>query len=474
MKNIIYHILSTAILILPIKTIHTIAQVCPTPEVFLGNDTLLCPGTSLYLDAGLHYTVKWQDGSIDRYFLVSEPGIYSVTVSNECGSTASDEIIIEPAEKPEIEFVMPEREYFCRGEIVDVTGEVVNASGSILYEWIDRNSSDATLNIDTSGIYELKVTNEIGCESTREVKMDFQYPYEKEKLLLATFDPTIEKNIIIWSRTPDKRTQSYILFNGNTEDNFLAETSYDRQNLYIDENTDPYTRSAYYNISVKDSCGNRSEFYNERSHRTMHLRASTDGNGFAQLAWENYLGFDYDKFYVYRGTSPDNMEILDSLFHDPGKDQVLFTDEKAEEDILYYYQVKVKTPEIIYLDNPDGRKAGSGPFVHSLSNLEDNLIKSTGADELYLLDQYLRVFPNPVEDNMKVTFATEHDREMNISLYNISGRKIISISEGILAGGEHEFTLNLQQHGLEPGIYILKIEAGQLGTLARKVIKSRQ
>lgn len=446
--------------------------VCPIPEVSLGNDTLICPGGSLYLDAGSHTTTIWSDGSIDRYLLVTEPGTYFVWVENECGATNSDTINIELAENPVLSLIVPEREYFCKGEQADLTAEVTNDGGNVIYEWVDQNSNDATLVVDTSGTYEIKVTNEFGCEANREVFIEFQYPYEEEKILLTSFDPTINKNIVVWSRTPNRRTQSYILFNGNTEDNIFAEANYDSQNLIVDEKSTPFTRPSYYNIEVKDSCNNTSSFRPENLHRTMHLNASTSNRGFATLEWESYLGFEYDKFYIYRGQDPDKMEVLDSVIHEPGQDKLVFTDDKAEKDILYYYQVKVKTPEIIYLDNPSSRKAGSGPFVHSLSNLEDNLIKSTGADEIEIIQQYFRVYPNPFSTTLRVHFRLDEVSKVRLELYNILGERMKVFFDETLAPMDHDYQFQRDDFSAEEGLYYLRLWVNDR-YVTRKVILNR-
>ena len=63
------------------------------PSPFLGADTSLCARDSLVLYPGKFNTYLWQDGSIQDRLAVIKPGVYSVTVTDSCGS-ATDEIII--------------------------------------------------------------------------------------------------------------------------------------------------------------------------------------------------------------------------------------------------------------------------------------------------------------------------------------------------------------------------------------------
>lgn len=65
----------------------------PRPDI--GNDTLLCNGQTLQLVAPATATdYRWQNGSTAPVFIASQPGVYSITVTNSCGST-TDEIKVD-------------------------------------------------------------------------------------------------------------------------------------------------------------------------------------------------------------------------------------------------------------------------------------------------------------------------------------------------------------------------------------------
>ncbi len=67
----------------------------------LGNDTLLCPGDSIRLQAGSDFsTYQWQDGSTDSVFMVRDSGLYYVQVSNVCNEYFRDTIHISLAAVP--------------------------------------------------------------------------------------------------------------------------------------------------------------------------------------------------------------------------------------------------------------------------------------------------------------------------------------------------------------------------------------
>jgi gliding motility-associated-like protein len=66
------------------------------PVFDLGNDTSICKGQTLTLQPHVNgnATYKWQNGSTGSSFNVTGPGIYEVTVTNECGHR-SDKVAID-------------------------------------------------------------------------------------------------------------------------------------------------------------------------------------------------------------------------------------------------------------------------------------------------------------------------------------------------------------------------------------------
>lgn len=70
----------------------TVSQIS---NLHLGNDTTICPGNSILVNAHKGFaSYEWQDGSTDSFFRVTKPEKYFVTVTDGCGSTLSDTIVI--------------------------------------------------------------------------------------------------------------------------------------------------------------------------------------------------------------------------------------------------------------------------------------------------------------------------------------------------------------------------------------------
>ena len=69
--------------------------VLESPEVNLGNDTVISPGTTITLDAGGDSsTYVWSTGETTRTIDVDGPGSYGIIVTNQYNCTVEDEILI--------------------------------------------------------------------------------------------------------------------------------------------------------------------------------------------------------------------------------------------------------------------------------------------------------------------------------------------------------------------------------------------
>jgi len=129
-----------------------------TVNLNLGNDTTLCTGETLTLDAmnpGAVYL--WQDNSSNPTFTVTQQGTYWVKVSNNCG-TASDTIHVSYGPPPAVNLANDTT--LCQGETLLLNAGVANVN----YLWQDH-SSNSTFTVNHQGTYWVEVTNNCGSAS---------------------------------------------------------------------------------------------------------------------------------------------------------------------------------------------------------------------------------------------------------------------------------------------------------------------
>lgn len=117
----------------------------------------LCPGGLMTLTASGGSTYLWSTSDTTAAIDVDAPGIYTVTVSGECGS-ATAAVTIDPLAMP-MASVTPEGLVpFCPG-----TSVLLTASGGDEYLW-STSEATAAIEADAPGTYTVTVSNDCGSD----------------------------------------------------------------------------------------------------------------------------------------------------------------------------------------------------------------------------------------------------------------------------------------------------------------------
>ncbi len=137
-------------------------------HVDLGNDTTLCQGQQVILNAGNPgATYQWSNMSTAASIVANSTGTYGVTVSNGY-CTASDAIDVQVDPLPTDELV----------DAVDCIGEsiILNAGNNGSDHIWNTGESTATIEVTTPGTYSVSITNQSGCSATYDASVQFVQP----------------------------------------------------------------------------------------------------------------------------------------------------------------------------------------------------------------------------------------------------------------------------------------------------------
>ena len=136
-----------------------IVTIHPQPDVNLGNDTIICEGESLLIDAQIDgFVYAWSNIKVSKSIKIGENGIYEVTVtdsSGTCSDTDDKEVIIQSL--PVVE--LGKDTSLCEGEVLQLDAKNIGLD----YEWSTVETSQ-TIDVNSSNTYSLIVTDAIGCE----------------------------------------------------------------------------------------------------------------------------------------------------------------------------------------------------------------------------------------------------------------------------------------------------------------------
>jgi len=134
------------------------------PTVFLGNDTTICDGETLSLDAGAFESYEWNTGENTQTIDITTQGVVIVTVTDINGCQADDIVMINVSPLPFID--LGNDTTICEGETL-----VLNAGIAQSYLWND-NSTSQTLNVDLAGEYFVEVTNINACTNSDTINVN--------------------------------------------------------------------------------------------------------------------------------------------------------------------------------------------------------------------------------------------------------------------------------------------------------------
>ena len=128
-------------------------------DLNIGNDTTLCDGEILTLDATQpnSHTYEWQNGSTNPSIQISQSGNYSVTVTNPC-NTLVDNININFVPQQVIDVDLGADTMLCPGELFQL---VATTTTGISYVWQD-GFEGPIYTVSEAGFYEVMITGACG------------------------------------------------------------------------------------------------------------------------------------------------------------------------------------------------------------------------------------------------------------------------------------------------------------------------
>lgn len=188
----------------------------------------------------------------------------------------------------------------------------------------------------------------------------------KPEICMVMVDTNSNRNMVVWERPQSTKIDSYRVYRESTQANkyeLVGSTAYNELSVIIDTNSIPLQRAYRYALSVIDKNGIESEW--SEIHKTLHLTANKGTGSEVNLIWNGYEGFPISTYKIYRGTTPYNLSLIDSIQSSLNS----YTDLNPPSGLVFYQIIIDKKdtcyPAIIRANN------NSGPFSQSLSNIKD-------------------------------------------------------------------------------------------------------
>lgn len=375
----------------------TLVSIYTIPQIFLGNDTAICIGDSLLLDAGnAGSSFLWSTTDTTQTIYASSAGNYYVDIVHSCG-VATDSVIISTTSLPTASITGVDT--ICEG-----TSTTLTASGGGSYLWsTSETSAGIVVSPISSSWYAVLVSNASNCTDSA---AHFVF-VEPAVTGLITGDTLICEG--------DSTT---LTASGGL--NYSWDTG--AQTAVIE--VSPISTTLYQvNIDNGGIC-------------SASVQVTVTVNPLPPIPVITQNGSDL----TTTATGSLQWFVNDTLI--VGANSQTYT---PTHNGVYHVTVT----------NTNGCTSTSADF--------DFLYFGIAESENFFS---INIYPNPIE-NGSFTIECSCDIQ-SIELYDIQGAKILSV-EGEM--NRHISLNNNDLTGVSPGIYVLRVESGQLETYKKVVIK---
>ena len=268
--------------------------------------------------------------------------------------------------------------------------------------------------------------------------------YPNYYICVVTVDTSTWKNKILWEYPLQNNILSFNIYKetASHEWSLLGNVDVNQPGVFIDYSSNPEVHGDKYKIEAV-YYQNVESIVKSPYHKTINLVISAFGStmGLSWTPYEDEIGlFLPSKYYIYRGTTPNSMQILDSI----SSSFTSYNDNNVFGQ--YYYMVSVRKP---------GGCNVTGSNSESFSNKKLNF--GSGINDYQI--QNLSIYPNPANDKLNIDI----EEKATLEIINAQGQIIETKSLT-------EKSNNLDLSNLVSGVYTLRIKTDR-GIAIRKLIK---
>lgn len=213
------------------------------------------------------------------------------------------------------------------------------------------------------------------------------------EIYFNNYTSTFKKGTVIYRENSSSLWDSIGYVPSGQPDKFIDLTSNTNQQAYR------------YAIAHLDSCNNIQPKSN--IHKTILLQSSLGTGTQINLSWNLYQGINVSSYYIFRGTSTSNMQIINTVSGSTSA----YTDLTPPTG-LNYYKIAILTPT-------NCTSSASALDTIISSNYKTN--QNVGITESELNNQ-INVFPNPATNNIYINSYIIPEK---VSIMDLTGKELL-------------------------------------------------
>jgi hypothetical protein len=336
----------------------------------------------------------------------------------------------------------------CPNTEFTLTPSTVNGIRPFEYLWnsIPGDSVFEGSRNDTSNIM-LRIKDNAGCTVTDNININVSMKSFNEQICMVTVDVATGKNKIVWQKTAGKLTAQYQVLKETTvagQYSVLGTIPFYNESVFTDTASEPSKHADRYRILTIDSCGNAPSPSGD--HQTIHLVLSPGLPGKFNLSWSPYIGFNYNTYYIYKGSTPESLELIDSI----AKTKTQYTDDESG---IAYYRVAVRREEPCDISV---LKSSGNIYSEAGSNIESTLTSNTGSE--IIPETSFAILPNPFVDEVFIEYTLQEPSDAGFEIYSLLGTKIYEFRKNNSIPGTYRHVISEESLHNAGNLLIMRIE----------------
>jgi trimeric autotransporter adhesin len=387
-----------------------------------------------------NYSYAWNTSPMQLTQTINNlaPGTYSVTVTDNILSC----YIVKTVTISNVSVITAQianiANATCGTNNGSITTTLTGGIAPFTYLWNTTPAqTSSTLSNVPAGYYCLTVTDAHNChanicDSVRTVA------FSAPEICIVTVDTATNYNMIVWEKSVTTGINQYNIYretNITGVYNLIGSQNYNLFSTFIDNTSNSQQQPYRYKFAIGDACG----FTSDQSayHQTVHLTINAGMSGAWNLNWNNYEGFSFSSYNIYRGISHGNMAFFNSVASNVNS----FTDLTPPPGIVYY-MIEVVRPTAC---NPSAKA-----YYSTISNIAAS--SDIGINE-YGNNWDIHLYPEPAKETLTLELTAGLSAPDGLEICDLLGRKIMAQSITNL-------TTQIDVSQLTSGMYLLRLKGG--------------
>ncbi len=284
------------------------------PWAYSNNYNLeFCSGNSLQLSVVSKYKGKWNSGETTSSININKGGKYFFVSTSDSGCVDSSNMLdIKEISVSKPKLIITGKTIICPQDSV-----ILEVKSGATISWYPYGYGTRIKPASTGNYYAIASEGSLGCTANSDTVNITIYEPHLENICMITNDSNTGRNLIIWDKTPAKRTQFYEVYREAIDFgkyDLIGKVNYSAKSQFLDTAVNPKQRSFTYYIKAIDSCGNGKEESAYYTHSTLHLTANIGVSGENNLIWAPYYGlYPITSYSIFRSNNAAAFKEIDKV-----------------------------------------------------------------------------------------------------------------------------------------------------------------